>query len=196
MFSAMQNINIYKMKGSSTESRVQEAVAHFAFAVLLCIKQAQRCGIFVLEHPVGASSWSTQLASLLSQCPGTRRVNFDFCMLGMRSKDASGSAPAKKRTGVMTNSPDLNDTLAKFQFDSTHRCVVLAGGRPNACEEYPDEFCEVVLRAVQKGLGMKSTAQTLEVNTLSGGRDVIHELNLSMQEISCLDAKNKDREVR
>ena len=42
MFSAMQNINIHKMKRSSTESRVQEAVAHFVFAFLLCIKQAQR----------------------------------------------------------------------------------------------------------------------------------------------------------
>ena len=106
--------------------------------MLLCIRQAQRCGIFVLEHPVGASSWSTQLASLLSQCPGTRRVNFDFCMLGMRSKDASGSAPAKKRTGVMTNSLELDDSLAKFQCDSTHRHVVLEGGRSKGCEDYPN----------------------------------------------------------
>ena len=115
MVLAMQSINIHRMKRDSTKVRVREAVAHFAFAVLHCIRHAQRCGIFVLEHPVGASSWSTQLASLLSQCPGTRRVNFDFCMLGVRSKDASGSAPAKKRTGVMTISPVLADTLAKFQ---------------------------------------------------------------------------------
>ena len=105
-------------------------------------------------------------------------------MLGMRSKDASGSAPAKKRTGVMTNSPELADTLAKFQCDSTHRHVVLEGGRPKACEEYPDEFCEVVLRAVQHGWGMKSTAQTLEVNTLS------------VEAISCIEAKSEEREVR
>ena len=84
MFSAMQNINVHQMKKSRTKARVQEAVAHFAFAVLLCIRQSQRGGTFVFEHPVGASSWSTQLASLLSQCPGTKRVNFDFCMLGMR----------------------------------------------------------------------------------------------------------------
>ena len=150
MFSAMPSINIHKMKRGSTKARVQEAVAHFAFAVLLCMRQAQRGGIFVLELLVEASSWSTQLAGVLSQCPSTRRVNFDFCMFGMRSKDASGSAPAKKRTGVMTNSPELADTLAKFQCDSTHRHVVLEGGRPKACEEYPDEFCKVVLRAVQK----------------------------------------------
>ena len=111
-------------------------------------------------------------------------------MLGMRSKDASGSAPAKKRTGVMTNSPELADTLAKFQCDSTHRHVVLEGGRPKACEEYPDEFCEVVLRAVQKGLGTKSTAQTLEVNTLGGGRDVTYEFDMTMKAINCIEAKS------
>ena len=43
MFSAMQNINIHKMKRGSTTARVQEAVAHFAFAVLLCLRRAQRC---------------------------------------------------------------------------------------------------------------------------------------------------------
>ena len=51
-------------------------------------------------------------------------------MLGMKSNDARGSAPAKKRTGVMTNSQQLADTFAKFQCDSTHRHVVLEGGRP------------------------------------------------------------------
>ena len=79
-------------------------------------------------------------------------------MLGMRSKDASSSAPAKKRTGVMTNSPELADTLAKFEGESTHRHVVLEGGRLKACEEYPDEFCEVVLGAIQKGFGANSAA--------------------------------------
>ena len=147
MFSAMQNINVHQMKKSRTKARVQEAVAHFAFAVLLCIRKSQRGGTF--EYPVGASSWSTQLASLLSQCPGTKRVNFELCMLGMRSKDASGSAPAKKRTSVMTNSPELADAFAQFQCDSSHRHVVLEGGRAKACQEYPDEFCEVVLRAIQ-----------------------------------------------
>ena len=110
-------------------------------------------------------------------------------MLGMRSKDASGSAPAKKRTGVMANSPELADTLAKFQCDSTHRRVVLEGWCPKALEEYPNEFCEVVLRAIQKGLGTKSTAYTLEVNALGGRRDVIHKLTMIMDAINCIEAK-------
>ena len=103
MFFAMQNINIHKMKNDSARSRVKEAVAHFASAVLLCIKQSQRGGTFVLEHPVGASSLSTQLASLLSQGPGTKRLNFDFCMTGMTSQDENSVAPAKTRTSIGTN---------------------------------------------------------------------------------------------
>ena len=120
--------------------------------MLPCIRQAQCGRLFVFEYPVGMSLWYTQLASLLSQCPETRRVNFNFCMLGMRSKDTSGGAPAKKRTSVMTNSPELADRLARFHCDSTRGRVVFEGGRPKACEEYPDKFCKVVLRAV-RGVG-------------------------------------------
>ena len=117
-------------------------------------------------------------------------------MLRMRSRDASGSAPAKKRIGVMTISPELADTLAKFQCDSTHRHVVLEGGRLKACQEYPDEFFEVVLRAIQKGFCVNSKAYTLDVNSLSGGRDVIQELNLIMEAFSCIEAKREERQRR
>ena len=64
------------------------------------------------------------------------------------------------------------------------------GDRPKACEEYPDEFCKVVLRAVQKGLGTKSTAQTLDVNALGGGRDVTHEFNMIMEAMNFIQAKS------
>ena len=60
----------------------------------------------------------------------------------------------------------------------------------------PDEFCEVVLRAVQTLLGTKSTAQTFEVNALGGGRDVTHEFNMIMKAINCIEAKSEEKEVR
>ena len=88
-------------------------------------------------------------------------------MLGMRSKDASGSALAKKRTGVLTSSPQLADMLAKFQCDSTRRHLVLEGGRPKACEEYPDEFCELVCREVLSERTRDSRDVTYEINLLT-----------------------------
>ena len=78
MFSTMQNVNIAKMDKADVKIRTEAAVSHFAFAVLLCIRQSQAGRKFVIEHPVGASSWALRLTNLLA-----RSVNFNFCMLGM-----------------------------------------------------------------------------------------------------------------
>ena len=58
MFSTMQNVNIAKMGEADVKTRTEAAVSHFAFAFLLCIRQSQAGRSFVLEHPVGASSWA------------------------------------------------------------------------------------------------------------------------------------------
>ena len=103
MFSVMQNLNFERMTEEHYTERMKDAVMHFAFAVLLCLRQNTAGRYFALEQPVGAFSWSLKVASLLSRTPGVERVNFDFCMLGMLSADSDGVAPAKKRTSVMTN---------------------------------------------------------------------------------------------
>ena len=103
MFSTMQIVIIAKMGEADVKTCTEAAVSHFAFAVLLCIRQSHAGRSFVIEHPVGASSWALRLRNLLVQCPNTRSVNFDFCMLDMKSSDNQGEAPAKKRTKVVTN---------------------------------------------------------------------------------------------
>ena len=114
----------------------------------------------MIEHPVGASSCSMQVEGLLTKCSNTRRVNFDFCMLGMTSKDKFGAGPAKKRTSVVTNSEELAKTLGQHQCDSLRRHVTLEGGRAKACEKYPDMFCEKVLKAVQREIENNNSLRT------------------------------------
>ena len=140
MFSTMQNVNIAKMDEADVKMRTEAAVSHFAFALLLCIRQSQAGRKFVIEHPVGASSWALRLTNLLAQCPGTRSVNFDFCMLGMKSSDDQGEALAKKRTKVVTNSDAIAATFEKYQCNGLHTHVALENGRAKACEKYPDKF--------------------------------------------------------
>ena len=110
MFSTMQNVNIGKMDEADVRTRTEAAVSHFAFAFLMCIRQSQGGRSFVIEHPVGASSWALRLTNLFAQCPNTRSVNFDFCMLGMKSNDDQGEALAKKMTKIVTNSKAIADT--------------------------------------------------------------------------------------
>ena len=125
MSSTMQNVNIVKMDAADVKMRTEAAVSHFAFALLLCIRQSQAGRKFVIEHPVGASSWALRLTNLLAQCPGTRNVNLDFCMLGMKSSDDQGEAPAKNRTKVMTNSDAIAATLETYKCNGLHRQVAL-----------------------------------------------------------------------
>ena len=54
MFSALQNINMHKMTAEDVTRRVEDAVTHFAFAVLMCMRQAQGGKLFMLEFPVAA----------------------------------------------------------------------------------------------------------------------------------------------
>ena len=123
MFSALQNINMRKMTAEDVKRRVDDAVTHFAFAVLMCMRQAQSGRLFTIEHPVAASSWTLRIAGLLLRCPNARKVNFDFCMLVMKVKDAEGTAPTRKRTSVITNSTAVAEALENHQCDGAQTCV-------------------------------------------------------------------------
>jgi hypothetical protein len=91
MFSALQNINMHKMTMENVKRRVDDAVTHFAFAVVMCMRQAPGGRLFMLQHPVAASSWTLRVASLLLRYPNARKVNFAFCMLGMAGRRRNGT---------------------------------------------------------------------------------------------------------
>ena len=68
-------------------------------------------------------------------------------MLGMRSRDGFGEAPARKRTTVATNSEAIAATLEGYQCSRDHRHAQLVAGRPKSCDAYPIEFCRAVCAA-------------------------------------------------
>ena len=176
MFSTMQNLNFHKMNEKQFKAHMEDAIMHFAFAVLLCIRQAKARRLFLLEHPVGASSWSLKMTKLLSAIPGVRRVNFDFCMLGMLSRDNDGIAPAKKRISIMTNSLTVAQELEKYQCDGAHRHVILSGEKCRKAQIYPEQFCKAILTAAAKDI----YKQTLE-------KDVTEELNMLVKSLNVLE---------
>ena len=68
-------------------------------------------------------------------------------MMGMKSADKDGEAPAKKPTTIMTNSEAIADIMSKAKCDRSHRHVILEGGRASACQVYPDKFSRALCRA-------------------------------------------------
>ena len=182
MFSALQNLNILKMDSEEARRRLKEAMEHVAFGVLMCLKQAKAGRMFLFEHPATASFWQTALLNKLYFVKGGQRVNFDFCMMGMRSADEKGEAPAKKRTSVFTNSDEIAELLKKYQCDGQHRHVQLMGGKAKACEVYPDEFCEKVCEAAMREKermtkGMPAKTKTREVARL-GIMELVRRLDI------------------
>ena len=107
MLSTLQNLSIDKRDENEVRKKLEEAVKHLAFAVFLCLKQAEEGTKFVFEHPVRASSWQLALVNKLLQPMAAERVNFDFCTFGMTMMEAGTTIPVKKRTSVVTNCPSL-----------------------------------------------------------------------------------------
>ena len=152
-FSSMNNINYAKMDAKEVEEKLRAAMVHIKFALELCLKQYMAGRLFLFEHPAGASSWSTGMMKDMLGLAGVHTAKFDFCELGMTTKGHNGNAaPAKKRTTVMTNSPNIAEVLRQAQCSGLHRHVQLDGGKAKACEVYPEKFVKLVCEGIRKEL--------------------------------------------
>ena len=127
---------------------MKDAMEHIAFAVKLCPLQAKLGRKFMIEQPVGANSWGTQLMNKLLFVKNAGKVNFDSCMFDMMSDDHHGIGHAKKRTSIITNSEALLTEMKKHQCHGGHRHVTLLGWKAKACQTYTDKFCELVCKTV------------------------------------------------
>ena len=81
------------------------------------------------------------------------KIDFDFCMVGMTTVDADGNeVPAKKRTGIVTNSEAIASILRRAQCDGSHRHEQLLGWRASKAQIYPDKFCRRVCEGIKQEL--------------------------------------------
>ncbi len=60
-FCSWMNINYEHMSEADARAKLTDALRHLSFAVSLCVEQAKAGRLFLFEHPVGASSWSTNI---------------------------------------------------------------------------------------------------------------------------------------
>jgi len=151
MFSQLMNVNWKKMNPAEIRRRWSEALILWNFALQLAWFQLQHMGIFVLEHPTGASSWRLpETVALLNQ-PGVFLVSFHQCRFGLKAP-ISGQ-PIRKSTRLLTNSK-----LIKHRFDrkfcqcsTPHRTIEGSEGPyklSKYCEVYPPELCEELAKAL------------------------------------------------
>ncbi len=153
-FSQLQEVfNYPKMEKSKVEEKLEAALEHLKFAVEICLQQQRAGRLFLFEHPSTASSWYSESIKLLASVTGVYHVKFDFCMAGMKTKNKAGeSVPAKKRTGVLTNSSAIASMLRGAQCRREHVHEPLLDGKAGPCQEYPEKFCRLVCEGVKREL--------------------------------------------
>lgn len=72
MFSQIMRINFAKMKASDLKQRWKDAMCFIRFTVQVIEYILSISGIFVFEHPTGASSWKLPCIQRLIERPGVR----------------------------------------------------------------------------------------------------------------------------
>ncbi len=86
-----------------------EARLHVDFVMEICKRQHRAGRYFLHEHPWQASSWRLDSVSEVAGLDGVLKVQADQCQFD--SEDVVSGNPVRKRTGFLTNSQCLADSL-------------------------------------------------------------------------------------
>lgn len=154
MFSTLMNLNKGQMKEEEYKRMMKEAKEHVKFCITLYKTQLKHGRFFLHEHPHQASSWKMPEMVELAAMPTVDMTTCDMCAYGMVAKDKEGTAPAEKRTKLLSNSPEVIKRVGRqcankaLDCQQKHRHADLTGGRAKQCQVYPREFCRAVCEGV------------------------------------------------
>ena len=107
------------------------------------------------EHPVGATSWKLDVMLGILRMKGVTTIVGDQCQFGLETKGEHGnSAPTRKRTRFMLNSPEILKELGKL-CPGDHRHQHLVSGRAEKAAVYPDGLCRAICRGLVKQIDVE-----------------------------------------
>ena len=108
-FSQLLSLNWKHMPRHLREQRLAAAVVLFEFCLLIMRIRLHAGRAFILEHPLGATSWKhPQINDVMFSFANIFWADFDFCMFGTR---------VKKATRLMTNIPHVYKRFMKVRCD-------------------------------------------------------------------------------
>lgn len=167
-YSAINRLNHCRVTKEEVDARMAHARKHPEFSIKLYEIQWRNGRYFLHEHPAEAPSWSEPMMKRLMDKCGVQRVVGDQCQYGLKSKDEWGEAPARKRTGFLTNAVCIAKRLSrrcpnKIGYQ-VHRHVVLTNERPKAAQVYPDKFCKEICLGIQEQIQRDRNGQSLLAN--------------------------------
>ena len=107
MFCGLQNLRNGKRDEDLFQKKLEDAKKHVRFCVEIYRMQIASGRFFLHEHPNSASSWAMPEVVGLAMLAGVDTAVCDMCAYGMVAEDKEGVAPAKKRTRLMSNAPEV-----------------------------------------------------------------------------------------
>ena len=112
-FSVMQRMNWAKMSPGEKRKRHLEARVHLEFCTKLYAIQHEAGRLFLHEHPHGATSWQEPSMMNLKNMKDILHVVADQCEFGLTVRIKGVDKLVKKKTGFLTNSPEVAKELAR-----------------------------------------------------------------------------------
>ena len=180
-FSSWQHVN-NKVRDPSVVKRERlAAIVHMDFSCRLYAQQIERGCYFLHEHPDGATSWDLPCLRKLVAMQGVKRITGDQCQMG---RETEAGEPIRKRTGFVSNSPELLLQLERRCVGTLGNCSRPAGGKHKQCRGkiarraaiYSDEMCEAVLIGMRRQMRVDGYSKSDEVGAnivmLSGDDEV------------------------
>ncbi len=137
---------------------------------------------------MAASSWQLDSVSEVAELDGVLKVQADQCQFG--AEDVVSGNPVRKRTGFLTNSKCLADSLTRAcrKNDGTcsnpkyrgRRHELCRGGVARRAQVYSAGLCKAILRGIAKQLQEDGVFSCGEVGMQSPTvREVVHQIQRS-----------------
>ena len=151
MFSPLQLLWNYKrMDPEVWRLRLREAVMYVDHAMECCKEQVRRGRFFLFEHPQRSSAFELGSVTEVLALPGVRRVSFDQCMFGLKSKVRG--VPMRKRTTFLTNAKPIVNAFSGRFCDCSHDHQIIEGAeggmkRAAWAQMYPPPMVHCIVEA-------------------------------------------------
>ena len=169
-----------RMQDSQGQVRTQgNALELLEVAMWVALTQHLTGRKFLFEHPAYASSWNTQMVSLVTGLEGVMLITVDLCTLGMADEDERSHC---RMTTIMTNDSVVADAFRPYRCARDHNNASAGSRHSRGAQEHDRQFCEVLMTALKASLLHRDRRERRQLMTLAVRNDEEQEEDSGLDE--------------
>ena len=158
-----------RMQDSQGQVRTQgNALELLEVAMSVALTQHQTGRKFLFEHPAHASSWNTQMVSLVTGLEGVMLITVDLCTLRMADEDERSHC---RMTTIMTNDSVMADAFRPYRCARDHKYASAGSRHSRGAQEHDRQLCEVLMTALKASLLHRDRREPRQLMTLAVRND-------------------------